>query len=60
MKDIYADHSTNDKATEKVCVRELGASLHEFRGSTCLSNTICITGTLSSQAGTCGFISRHS
>ena len=26
VKDISADHSANDKATEKVCVRELGAS----------------------------------
>ena len=50
MKDISADHSANDKATEKVCVRELGASSHEYRGSACLSNTIWITGTLSSQA----------
>ena len=30
MKDIYANHSANDKATEKVCVRELGASSHEY------------------------------
>ena len=49
MKDIYADHSANDEATEKVCVRELGASSHEYRGSTCLSNMIGITDTLSSQ-----------
>ena len=49
MKDIYADHSANDEATEKVSVRELGASSHEYRGSACLSNTIWITETLSSQ-----------
>ena len=49
VKDISADHSANDKATEKVCVRELGASSQEYRGSACLSNTIWITGTLSSQ-----------